>query len=256
LNRRLALLVSVISPFAVKRQYQNVLPIFLSVHVPVISTGDSSETRASSLFESVNVTNFAKYIDCSGSLCDRFRLLVSQEMIAARREPHRFTGAEVSDGEIGLFRNAKVFLRERSSRHRGIAGKLIGWRLPSVPYLNECHNRRRGLKIFDLYFNWENVCAQGSLGVAFTGFPKCPSSNEQSNGEYGHYKSAQGHYNFAVALCALDEIVPPILHRKIHFSGKRDVSASENSPFFEIARVLVRFDDAARLIVNANHAIF
>jgi hypothetical protein len=28
------------------------------------------------------------------------------------------------------------------------------------------------------------------------------------------------------------------------------------SPLSEIARVLVRFDDAARLIVNANHAIF
>jgi hypothetical protein len=27
-------------------------------------------------------------------------------------------------------------------------------------------------------------------------------------------------------------------------------------PFFEITLVLVRFDDAARLIVNANHAIF
>jgi len=28
-----------------------------------------------------------------------------------------------------------------------------------------------------------------------------------------------------------------------------------NSPFFEIARVLVRLDDVARFIVNANHNI-
>jgi hypothetical protein len=38
--------------------------------------------------------------------------------------------------------------------------------------------------------------------VAFARFPECPSSSEQSNGEYGHDKSAQGHYDFAVALCA------------------------------------------------------
>jgi hypothetical protein len=40
------------------------------------------------------------------------------------------------------------------------------------------------------------------------------------------------------------------------FSVKCDVMRWKTLPFFEITLVLVRFDDAARLIVNANHAIF
>ena len=39
---------------------------------------------------------------------------------------------------------------------------------------------------------------------------------------------------------------------KIPFSGKGDVMRGKTSPFFELARVLVRLDNVVRLIINAN----
>jgi hypothetical protein len=38
------------------------------------------------------------------------------------------------------------------------------------------------------------------------------------------------------------------------FSGKRRRKASKNSPLFELARVFVRFNHVARVIVNADHS--
>jgi hypothetical protein len=42
---------------------------------------------------------------------------------------------------------------------------------------------------------------------------------------------------------------------KLHFSGKCGVPASKNSPLFELARVLVRLDQVASVIENANHSM-
>src|SRR5260370_32879218 len=42
---------------------------------------------------------------------------------------------------------------------------------------------------------------------------------------------------------------------EIGFSGKCDVMRVKNSPLFEVARVLVRFNHVARFIVNANHGV-
>jgi hypothetical protein len=39
---------------------------------------------------------------------------------------------------------------------------------------------------------------------------------------------------------------------ELGFSGKCDVMRVETSPFFELARVLVRFDHLASFIVNAS----
>jgi len=42
---------------------------------------------------------------------------------------------------------------------------------------------------------------------------------------------------------------------KVPFSREVRSDASKNSPLFELARVLVRFDHVARFIANANHSI-
>jgi hypothetical protein len=43
--------------------------------------------------------------------------------------------------------------------------------------------------------------------------------------------------------------------RKTVQDGKPSFKGTSTSPLFEIARVLVRFDHDARVIVNANHGI-
>jgi hypothetical protein len=42
---------------------------------------------------------------------------------------------------------------------------------------------------------------------------------------------------------------------EIDFSGKRGTLRAKTSPLFEIARLLVRLDHVASVIVNPNHSI-
>jgi hypothetical protein len=42
---------------------------------------------------------------------------------------------------------------------------------------------------------------------------------------------------------------------EMRFSRNCDLMRVKNSPLFEIALVLVRFDHTARSIINANHSI-
>jgi hypothetical protein len=41
----------------------------------------------------------------------------------------------------------------------------------------------------------------------------------------------------------------------IRFRGKCDAMRAKTSRFFELARVLMRFDDVAHFIVNVDHAV-
>jgi hypothetical protein len=43
--------------------------------------------------------------------------------------------------------------------------------------------------------------------------------------------------------------------RKSCFDSVRDLTRTNRSPLFKLARVLARFDQIATLIVNANHSI-